>query len=262
MSGVPGRLRVGKLPVDVLTFGEALRAVDALCSAGEGGFVVTPNIDHVVLAEDDEAFLAAYEAASLSLADGFPVVATSKLMVTPLPEKISGSDLVLPLMRMAASGGRRVYLLGAGPGVAEKAAARLVRDLPDLKIVGVDAPRVDLSEPREARAPIVQRVREASPDIVLVAFGAPKQEIFCHEIVRDVAPAVLLGIGATLDFIAGTVTRAPPWMSKIGAEWAYRLAKEPRRLFHRYVVRDSRYPFIVLRQYLAARRAGLPFGGD
>ncbi len=262
MSGARGkRVRVGRLPVDVLTFAEALEAVMGLVDAGKGGFVVTPNVDHVVLAEEEPAFAAAYEAASLSLADGFPVVVTSRLMPTRLPAKISGSDLVAPLVALCAERGKSVYLLGAGPGVAELAAEKLRARHPTLRIAGVDSPMVDLAKPKESRAPIVERIVAAKPDIVLMAFGAPKQELFCHEIAEAVAPAVLLGIGATLDFIAGTVTRAPAWMANAGMEWAFRLAQEPRRLFRRYLVRDPQYVGIVLRQYLQDRRAGRPFGG-
>lgn len=254
------RIRIGRVPIDVLSFEAALDAVLTLSDRGKGGFVVTPNVDHVVLAEENPAFLAAYEAASLSLADGFPVVVTSKLMPTRLPAKVSGSDLVPPLMALCEAKKKSVYLLGAGPGVAELAAKKLVEKHPSLVIAGVDAPMVDLSKPKESRAGIVEKVVAAKPDIVLVAFGAPKQELFCHEIAEAVAPAVLLGIGATLDFIAGTVKRAPAWMSRAGLEWAYRLGQEPRRLAHRYFVRDPQYLGIVLRQYLGDRKAGRGFG--
>jgi len=256
------RIRVGRVPVDVVSFEEALAKVMDLVDAGKGGFVVTPNIDHVVLAEENPEFLAAYEAASLSLADGFPVVVTSKMMRTKLPGKVSGSDLVPPLVALCEARGKSVYLLGAGPGVAELAAKKLVEKHPKLVVAGTDAPMVDLSKPRESRADIVARVKAAAPDVVLVAFGAPKQELFCHEIAEAVAPAVLLGIGATLDFIAGTVKRAPAWMSDNGLEWAFRLGQEPKRLFHRYFVRDPQYLGIVLKQYLADRRRGRSFGED
>lgn len=254
------RIRVGRVPVDVVTFEEALARVMDLVEAGKGGFVVTPNIDHVVLAEHDPAFLAAYEAASLSLADGFPVVVTSRLMKHRLPAKVSGSDLVPPLVALCAARQKSVYLLGAGPGVAEIAAQKLVEQHPGLRIAGTSAPRVDLSQPKEARASIVADIVAAKPDVVLVAFGAPKQELLCHEIAEAVAPAVLLGIGATLDFIAGTVKRAPRWMSDNGLEWAYRFGQEPKRMFERYFVRDPQYVGIVLKQYLSARRRGRSFG--
>lgn len=249
------RLRIGHVPIDVVTFQEAVDAVFALVEARAGGTVFTPNIDHVVLAEDDARFREAYARASLSLADGFPIVATSKLMKTPLPAKISGSDITEPLVRVAAERGKSVYLLGAGPGVAEKAAEVLVDRYPTLRVAGISSPTVRVGATRDELGDVIASLRSAEPDLVLVAMGAPKQEILCETIRDAVAPAVLLGIGATLDFIAGTVKRAPAWMSDNGLEWAYRLAHEPRRLFHRYVVRDSRYPWIVARQALGLHPA-------
>lgn len=254
--GSPSRIRIGALPVDVLTFDEALSRIVALAKSGEGGFVVTPNVDHVVLADEDPRFLAAYEAASLSLVDGFPLLVTARLFRTPLPEKISGSDLCVPLLERAAKENLRVYFLGAGPGVADEAKQKLEARIEGLQIVGTDSPKVDLDGPDSEKSlrAITDRIAAAKPDIVLVALGAPKQELLCHRIAKDVRPAVLLGIGATLDFIAGRVKRAPPWMSKVGLEWAFRLGQEPKRLFHRYVIRDSKYPGIVLRHRLRNSR--------
>lgn len=249
------RLRIGHVPIDVVTFPEAVEAVFALVDAGAGGTVFTPNIDHVVLAEDDARFREAYARASLSLADGFPIVVTSKLMKTPLPAKISGSDITEPIVRTAAERGKSVYLLGAAPGVAQKAADVLVDRYPSLRVAGVASPTVRVGATAEELADVVAALHAAKPDLVLVAMGAPKQEILCETIREAIAPAVLLAIGATLDFIAGTVQRAPAWMSENGLEWAYRLAHEPRRLFHRYVIRDSRYPWIVARQALGRHPA-------
>jgi N-acetylglucosaminyldiphosphoundecaprenol N-acetyl-beta-D-mannosaminyltransferase len=253
MSSEGARILIGRVPVDVVTFREAIERIDALVEKKSGGYVVTPNVDHVVIAEDNARFLQAYEQASLSLVDGFPLVLTAKWMKTPLPEKISGSDLTLPLMEMAAKRGRSVYLFGAGVGVAEKAAAKLVEKYPGLKIAGCDSPWIDVNAPiADARGPI-DKLKAAKPDLVLVALGAPKQEILMNMIKDEVAPAVMLGIGATLDFIAGTMKRAPKWMSRVGLEWSFRFVQEPKRMFERYVLRDSRYPGIVLRHHVMRR---------
>ncbi len=247
------RIHIGRVPIDVLTFQEALEAVDDLVVAGEGGYVVTPNVDHIVVAEENPRFLRAYEEASLSLVDGFPLLVTARLMRTPLPEKISGSDLTVPLMEIAAERGRSVYLFGAGPGVADKAAAKLVEKFPKLKIVGTDSPMIDVNGDAASRRVPIEKLKAAKPDLVLMALGAPKQEILMHTIREEVSPAVMLGIGATLDFIAGTMKRAPAWMSKVGLEWSYRLAKEPKRMYERYIVRDRKYPGIVLKHWLRGR---------
>lgn len=248
------RIFIGRVPVDVLTFQEALLRIDALVAKGEGGYVVTPNVDHVVLAEENPRFLKAYEEASLSLVDGFPLLVTAKIMKTPLPEKISGSDLSVPLMELAAERGRTVYLFGAGPGVAEKAADKLRARIPKLQIVGTDSPMIDINAPAAARKDAIERLKSKKPDLVLMALGAPKQEILMNLIRDEVRPSVMLGIGATLDFIAGTMKRAPSWMSKVGLEWAFRLSQEPRRMFERYVIRDSKYPGIVIRHHRSRRQ--------
>jgi N-acetylglucosaminyldiphosphoundecaprenol N-acetyl-beta-D-mannosaminyltransferase len=250
------RLRLGGVPVDPVTFVEALDAIAALVAAGRGGTVFTPNVDHVVMADHDDALRRAYAAVDLSLADGMPILWASRLLGDPLPAKVSGSDLVLPLMDRAEREGWRVYLLGGGPGVGEKAAARLVERYPRLVIAGTDSPRIDLGAPASSRADVAERIRAARPDLVLVALGAPKQEVWSAEVAPGLKPAVLIGVGAAIDFVAGTVPRAPPWMSASGLEWLYRLGREPRRLWKRYLVRDPEFLVIVLRDLL--RRGGRP----
>lgn len=239
------RLFIGKVPVDVLTLSEALDAIERLVTEQRGGFVFTPNVDHVVSVDRNPDFERAYARASLSLADGMPIVWASRLLGQPLPERVAGSDLVGPLLERAGQRGWRVYFLGAGPGVAEKAAA-VARERWGTNVVGTDAPMVDSRDAAQSERIAAQLV-EARPDLVLMAFGAPKQELLIDRIADRVKPAVLLGIGASLDFIAGTVRRAPGVLRKAGLEWAYRLAQEPRRLWRRYLVEDPRFLAILLR---------------
>jgi N-acetylglucosaminyldiphosphoundecaprenol N-acetyl-beta-D-mannosaminyltransferase len=242
------RVRVGGVPIDRVTMNEALYAIGRLVEARKGGAVFTPNVDHVVEYEENPRLREAYEAASLSLADGMPVVWASRVMGAPLPERVAGSDLLMPLARRAADRGWRVFLLGGAEGVAERAKAELERLVPGIQITGTLAPRVDMREPFEARAAIRDVLTKAAPDLVVVAFGAPKQELFIHESRAALAPAVLLGLGASLDFVAGAVPRAPRWMAQNGLEWAYRLAREPTRLWRRYLVRDPKFLMILLRR--------------
>jgi N-acetylglucosaminyldiphosphoundecaprenol N-acetyl-beta-D-mannosaminyltransferase len=249
------RVRLGNIHVDDVTFAQALDAIAAMVADCRGGTVFTPNVDHVVMAAHDDRFRRAYETADLSLADGMPVLWASRMLGTPLPEKISGSDLVLPLMDRAEREGWRVYILGGAPGVGALAAARLVERFPRIQIAGTDAPRIDMDAPASSRAPVLDRLRAAKADVVLVALGAPKQEIFIAEAAPDLRPAVLLGVGAAIDFIAGTAKRAPRWMSSSGLEWLFRLLKEPRRMWRRYLVRDPEFLVIVLRAARASRRA-------
>jgi N-acetylglucosaminyldiphosphoundecaprenol N-acetyl-beta-D-mannosaminyltransferase len=230
-----GRLRIGQVCLDLLTFEEAIDEIERLVKEGNGGAVFTPNVDHVVRADRDANLRQAYEAAGLCLADGKPLVWASRLLGWPLPEKVSGADLIVPLAERAAARGWRVYLLGAGPGVAEKA-AELLRLRYGIGVVGTDAPIVEADG--ASQDGVVARIRTARPHLVLVALGAPKQELFIHRTADDLRPAVALGIGAGLDFFTGTVKRAPRWMSEAGMEWLYRLGQEPRRLWRRYLIND------------------------
>lgn len=265
MSLAPGqrlprrRVRIGKAVIDDLTFPEAIEAIAGLVARREGGMIVTPNVDHLVLLERDARFRAAYTGASLSLADGMPLLWASRLLGQPLRAKVSGADLIVPLMARAARERWRVYLLGGGEGAAAGAAEALTRALPDLLIVGMDTRRVDLDPP--AHDALVEGLVAARPDLVLVALGCPKQEIVMHRIAAAVRPAVSVGIGAGLDFLAGTVSRAPRWVSEAGFEWLYRLACEPRRLWRRYLVRDPEFALIVLRDWLGSGRAGAALDG-
>lgn len=251
-SWLGNRIRVGNLPIDNVTFEGALDAIDELVRAKAGGTVFTPNVDHVVQAEHDPRFRAAYADVSLSLVDGMPLLWASRLLKTPLPEKVSGSDLIMPLMRRAAERGYRVYFLGGAPGAAELAKQKLLEELPSLKVVGIDDGRIDPNAGPEAQRPILERIEAAKPDLLLLALGAPKQELWAHEQRASLGSAVAIGVGASLDFIAGSQKRAPAWMSKSGLEWAYRLAQDPKRMASRYLLRDPEFFGIVAKQMLAS----------
>jgi N-acetylglucosaminyldiphosphoundecaprenol N-acetyl-beta-D-mannosaminyltransferase len=236
------RVRIGSVWIDSLTPETALAAIDGLRSRG-GGLVFTPNVDHIVNVERDARLRAAYDASDLAIADGQWVVWASRLLGTPLPARVAGSDLALPLARLAAKRNRSIYLLGGSPGAAEQAAARLVRET-SVRVCGYDAPRIDLASLDDS---VAQRIARAKPDFVLVALGCPKQEMWSVHYRDLLRPAVLLGMGATVDFLAGRMRRAPGWVSRLGMEWLFRLALEPRRLARRYLVNDPRFLALLLR---------------
>lgn len=239
------KVRLGQLLIDSVGFDETLQRIEQLVDARRGGMVFTPNVDHVVIAERDAALREAYTRASLVVADGQPIVWTSALLGHRLPAKVSGSDLFLPLMRRAAQRKDRVYLLGAGPGVAEEAARRLSSEL-GVVVCGTDAPRVGMSPLPDEEA-VVARVRAARPDLLLVCVGAPKAELFLDRIRQRVSPAVGLCFGGTLDFYVGRIRRAPRWMQRAGLEWLFRLAQEPRRLARRYLINDPAFLLVLAR---------------
>jgi N-acetylglucosaminyldiphosphoundecaprenol N-acetyl-beta-D-mannosaminyltransferase len=251
---IPHRMTLGHVPIDAVTQRGALDIVERMVNEG-GGTVFTPNVDHVVQAEYNARFRDAYSRVSLSLADGMPVLWAARLLREPLPERVTGSDFVPVLLERAAQLGWRVYFLGGAPGVGSLAKDKLVAKYPGLKIVGVDSPQLDVDDQPEKLAAIVARVRATEPQVVLVAFGAPKQELWIDSARDTLKPAVLIGVGASLDFIAGTVPRAPRWMSAAGMEWLFRLLREPRRLWKRYLVRDPRF-LMVLGRTVRERRRG------
>ena len=228
--------------MDALTFAGAVEAVEGLLASGNGGALFTPNVDHIVTADSHAGLREAYAAADLAVADGPWVVWASRLLGTPLPGKISGSDLLLPMARAAGQKGRSIYLLGGAPAVAEAAARRLENE--GALICGLESPSIDLAESQDE---LVARIAAARPGLVLVALGCPKQELWIHRHRAILKPAVLVGIGASLDFLAGRIRRAPPWISRAGMEWAFRLALEPRRLARRYLINDPKFVGILLR---------------
>jgi N-acetylglucosaminyldiphosphoundecaprenol N-acetyl-beta-D-mannosaminyltransferase len=248
MSGSPvsKRIRIGSIWIDAVTFAETLDRIQALVEAGLGGMVFTPNIDHVVIAENDPEFRAAYAAADLSLVDGQPLMWAARLLDTPLPEKVSGSDLIVPLIERAGQRGWRVYILGAGPGVAEEA-AEILRGRYKVNVVGTASPMIGRQPDPTADAKIVATIAAAKTQLLLLALGAPKQELWLHRNRAALSTAVGVGVGASVDFVAGRVQRAPRWVSRSGLEWLYRLVREPRRLWRRYLVNDPQFGAILLR---------------
>ena len=239
------RVRFGSLLVDAVRFDEALLRIEGLVDAKKGGVVFTPNVDHVVVAEREPRLRAAYARCELSLADGQPLVWTSPLLGLRLPEKVSGSDVLRPVFALAARRKYRVYLLGGADGVAEAAAARLKEEY-GLEVCGLDAPRIGLV-PAQDEAAVVERIRAARPDLLLVFLGAPKAEVFLDRVRDSLGPVVSVSLGASLDFYVGRVRRAPRWMQRVGLEWLYRLLQEPRRLAKRYLVDDVYFLVILVR---------------
>ena len=207
--------------------------------------VVTPNVQHVVMLSKRADLRAVYADADLILADGMPVVATARLAGKRLPERVTGSDLVPAIFDVAdrASGvGQRfdrerplrVFLLGAGPGVAEVAATAIERRWDAVAVAGTASPPRGFEDDPAETERLIAAVGAARPDVLLVGLGAPKQELWVHAHRDRLAADVTLCIGATIDFLAGNVRRAPRWMQRTGTEWLYRIAREPRRLAGRY----------------------------
>lgn len=221
------------LPLAPLTHDQLLEELTGLIAAGEPAYFITANLNYAMLTHRHEDLREVNRRAAFVVADGLPLVWASRRRRPSLPERVAGSDLIFSMSRLAAERGYRLFLLGAAPGVADAAAANLRARYPGLQIVGVEAPPFrELSG--DEHAGLVARVRAAKPDILLVAFGQPKGERWIFDHHRALGVPACVQVGASLDFAAGRVRRAPRWLQVIGLEWAYRLALEPRRLASRY----------------------------
>lgn len=243
------RIRFMNTWIDNLTMEEALDRIDALAAGSRPAYVVTPNVDHIVRIEHDEGFRRVYDGADLILADGKPLIWISRLYKTPIREKISGSDLFPRLCERAAKKGYRMFFLGAAEGVAAKAAQNLTQKYPGLQVAGVYSPPFGFEKDEGEIDKIAGMLREAAPAILICGLGTPKQEMFVAKHLNRLNVPVALGLGASLDFEAGTVRRAPRWISNLGFEWLYRLCREPRRLFKRYLIDDMKIGRLVLKYW-------------
>jgi N-acetylglucosaminyldiphosphoundecaprenol N-acetyl-beta-D-mannosaminyltransferase len=222
------------VPFDNVTKQEAVALIESMIASGQPHYLVTPNVDFLVQARRDVELRRILFEAHLVLCDGTPLVWASRVLGNALPERVAGADLVPLLIQIAAQKKYRLFLLGAAPAAAERAVTRLQQQYPELLIAGHYSPPFNhlLEMDHEE---IKRRIVEAKPDLLFVSFGCPKQEKWVAMNYRSLGVPVTAGVGATIDFLAGQVKRAPVWMQRSGTEWMFRLAQEPRRLLRRYV---------------------------
>jgi len=232
------RIKFMNTDIDNLTMAETLNEIEKLIQKKNCSYVVTPNVDHIVRLEKDEELQKVYKNASLILTDGKPLIWISKWYKTPIKEKISGSDLFPRVCQLAANKNYTMYLLGAAEGVADTAARNLMKKYPGLNIVGTYSPPFGFEKNEQEMNKIKTQIQDVHPDILIVGLGCPKQEKFMYYHCKELGVPISFGLGASIDFEAGNIKRAPKWMSNHGLEWLYRFSKEPKRLFKRYFVDD------------------------
>lgn len=248
-------VRLFGIDLHAVTQGDAVAAILDWVVRREGmHFVVTPNVQHAVLFQENADLQRAYAAASLVIVDGWPLVWSSRLFGMPLPERVAGSDIV-PALFASATAARPLsaYLLGGASGVGERAAAAIARDYPNVRIAGIDSPPLGFERDELADRDVVERINRARPDLLLVGLGCPKQELWCERHRRELDVGVALCIGGTIDFLAGAQPRAPRWMQVTGVEWVHRMASDPRRLAPRYASNALDFPRLLFRQWRASR---------
>ncbi|MFB6271909.1 MAG: WecB/TagA/CpsF family glycosyltransferase [Salinibacter sp.] len=250
------RISLFNLPIHDVSSDEAVGVILQFLDEGSiGRFVVTTNAHHVVVLRRDPDLRRVYQRADLGLADGMSVVWASCLLRRPLRARVAGSDLFPRLCAAAAERGDRVFLLGAAPGVADRAAARLRRRHPGLHVVGTYAPPSGFERHPSENEAIVRMIQEQTPDLLFVALGFPKQERWIAQHAEACGVSVAMGVGAAFDFVAGVRRRAPNWMQRAGLEWLYRLMQEPGRLAYRYGVLGLQFIALTAVEWWRTRRA-------
>jgi N-acetylglucosaminyldiphosphoundecaprenol N-acetyl-beta-D-mannosaminyltransferase len=223
---------------------------------GKGGWLITANLDFLRRFVRDPAARSIYADADLRVADGMPLVWASHVQGTPLPERVAGSSLLVPICQAAARDGRSVYLLGGDPNAAPVAAERLCEKAPGLKIVGISSPQISAEVSEAEIADLRATLRTGNPALVFVAFGSPKQERVIARLRAEFPETWWIGVGISFSFLAGQVQRAPQFVQRLGLEWVHRLAQEPERLFRRYIIEDLPFAFELFGRAALSRVRG------
>ncbi|HKV40376.1 MAG TPA: WecB/TagA/CpsF family glycosyltransferase [Blastocatellia bacterium] len=256
LSDSPGdrpRVTVAGIAVNNLTEDETIAAIQELISQGKPHYMAVVNAAKVVAARRDPRLAAVLKSASIVTADGMSVVWASRLLGTPLAARVTGIDTMERLATLADERGLSVYFLGAADEPVRKTVDYFVRAAPGLSVVGFRNGYFDYSE----SAAVAQQIKESRADILFVGMGSPRQEIWIAENLAETGVRFALGVGGSFDHFSGLSRRAPLWMQHAGLEWVYRLASEPRRLWRRYLIGNTLFIHLVLKQLLS-RDSGAP----
>ena len=252
-SGASAECSLLGLRVDCIDRQTLLERIFGSLARGEGGWVVTANLDFIRHNAIDAQARALYGQADLCVADGMPLVWAARLQGQPLPERVAGSTLINHLVERAAAEGRSLYMLGGTDSANQRAAERIQARHPTLRLCGRSSPSVASPPNAMDIRRVADELLALQPDIVLVGLGSPKQEQVIAAL-RPLLPQTwMMGVGISFSFMAGEVRRAPVWMQRIGLEWIHRMLQDPRRLIKRYLVEDLPFALRLFASALATR---------
>ncbi|MFP5108566.1 WecB/TagA/CpsF family glycosyltransferase [Neobacillus sp. C211] len=226
---------------------EFINELSNIVVSGKRVHVHTVNVDHLVIAEENYKFKDVMRKAEYVIADGMPIVWYSKLVKKHLPERITGVDLCYSIIKNSNTMGFKVFLLGAQDGVAQKARENLLKVYKDAEIVGVYSPNPSELVNEKESYNIIDMINKSGANVLFVALGAPKQELWIYQNLSKLETNINIGVGATFDFMSGSIKRAPKLIQKSGLEWLYRISQDPKRLIIRYLVKDIRFIKIVIK---------------
>jgi N-acetylglucosaminyldiphosphoundecaprenol N-acetyl-beta-D-mannosaminyltransferase len=238
------------IAIDPLTMSEAVAQIRYWVTRNEPlcRFVVTPNVDHVVQLYRKPELQPIYNNASLTLADGWPLVTMSRFYGKALPERVAGSDLLPALCEEfhRLDSPLRLFLVGGRPGVPERAASNIHLRWPNAMVVGCSSPPYGFERDPTFNRDLCRQINAARTDVLVLGLGFPKQELWLNQNLEQITAPVALAVGGTIDFLAGEQRRAPRWMQSINLEWLHRLATNPRRLAKRYALDAIYFPWICV----------------
>jgi len=250
------RVNLFDVNFDNYDFGDLLAFMDGVIRKKNQSYILTCNVDHLIKLKRDAEFKEVYSNAGAIVADGMPIVWASRVLRKPLKQRVSGSDLFDRLGKAFESRQYRLFFLGSAMGVPEQAMRNLKTSYPKMNIVGCYSPSYGFEKKEDENRKIINMLIDNKPDIVFVGVGAPKQEKWIYRHYLKYRVPVSIGVGATFDFLSGTVKRAPNLVQKSGFEWFWRLSQEPRRLWKRYLLDDPVFLGMVLKEFVKSNRFG------
>jgi len=211
------------IKVDNLSLSEAVSSTEKFMKTSGPHLVVTPNPEMIVAAQNDNELKEIINSASLRIPDGISMVVVSRILGRPLKERVTGIDLMLKIIETCSKNGKKIFLFGGEPGVAEEAAGNLLAEYPGINIVGTHHGYF------ENDGEVIRQIKDARPDILFVGIGAGRQEKWLNKHLKELKVSIGMAIGGSLDVISGRKKRAPRWIQKLYIEWLYRLFTEPNR---------------------------------
>lgn len=235
------------IPVDKVTTAQALEAFEDFLNTDGLSFIATPNPEIILASQKDPEIVSVLKAADLKIPDGTGIVKASSILGQPLSERVTGIDFSYAALKQLAALGKSVYLLGSRPGIAEKAAANLAEQIPGLKIAGFHD---GYFKPAEEDS-LVQEINSSGADLLCVAMGAPRQELFIYRHRNELSARAAIGIGGSLDVWSGELSRAPQFYIDHNIEWVYRLKQEPSR-----IKRIWKLPLFLIKVYIQRGKNG------
>jgi len=243
------KVRILDLEIDNLTMMETIEKIARLIEKKQNAMIFTPNVHRLVFGKKNKKIEEIYQKADMLIPDGMPLIWASRILGTPLKEKVSGSDLLPLFCQDASKKGYKLFFLGSAPGVADEAKDILMQNYPGLKIIGTYSPPLGFENDTPEIIKITEMIKREKPDILFLGLGFPKEEEFLRKYKDIIQVPVSMGIGATFDFITGKQKRAPLWMQKWGFEWLHRLSHDPKRLWKRYFIGNTLFISLIFKEF-------------